>query len=126
MPAVEWSDEFELWWNALPQAEQDSVLAYCLALEDWGPLCLVNAGLCRCAGFDDEKETLEPEWKQTLDCAELQLEVHFTGIRDVVMTEGRVGRCGDAVGSLLKRGALAYAKLQTMRLASARSKDNVD
>ena len=34
---VEYTDEFELWWNDLTDGEQESVSAYVELLERWGP-----------------------------------------------------------------------------------------
>jgi hypothetical protein len=34
---VEYTDEFEIWWNSLAEQEQDSVAAVVMLLEEYGP-----------------------------------------------------------------------------------------
>ena len=34
---VEYTDEFETWWNSLSEAEQDNVAAIVILLEEYGP-----------------------------------------------------------------------------------------
>ena len=48
---VEYTDEFNQWWNSLSEAEQDAVAAYVLLLEQLGP----NLGFPHSSGITGSK-----------------------------------------------------------------------